>query len=502
MDQSGGKTPIVGKPQATVGQAQIWAEKRGATQKFIDLALIYWAFGTVTGIRPEVLYAQSAKETAFGRFGGVVTEDMNNFAGIKTRDARGDKREDLETFSTIRDGVRAHFNHICAYVGIDPVGQPHPRYYLVKSISWAGTIKAVEELGGKYAPYPDYGESIVTEYLNPMMETKDPGTNQDNNTNETKITTTVNSYIAVRSGPDSSSSVIGKIKPNETVEIVSILYKIKYGEGYGYINPNDTKLVMHKVCIDAAHGEKDTGAIGTRGTQEKVLALDIAKRVEKRLSKYPIEVIMTRKNDTFIGLSERANQANDEQCDAFVSVHLNSASNSSANGIETFHYATNGEGGKLASSIQNRLIQVTGAIDRGVKTANFTVIKNTTMASVLVEGGFISNVDEEAKLLNENYRDKIASAITDGILEYLGIGITQSSDVENPKPEPDDKTTIGIVKVNSYLNVRSGPSSSYSIIGKLKPDTVVEIISTHGGWYKIKYGNAYGYVYAKYVKVN
>ena len=164
-------TPILGQPQATVAQAQEWARSRNAHQRFIDIAPVYWEYGEKTGIRPEVAYCQAAKETAFGRYGGAVRPEQNNWAGIKTRDATGDRPEDHETFPTPEDGVRAHFNHLAAYVGVPPLGEPHGRYHIVKGLSWAGTIKYVEELGGRWAPSPDYGGSIVQDYLEGLLNT-------------------------------------------------------------------------------------------------------------------------------------------------------------------------------------------------------------------------------------------------------------------------------------------------------------------------------------------
>ena len=168
-------TPILGQPQATVHQAKKWARNRNAHQRFIDIADTYWEIGKATGIRPEVAYSQSAKETAFGRYGGVVSPEMNNWAGIKIR--QGGANEDInahENFATPEEGVRAHYNHLAAYTGLEPIGQPHGRYYTVKSLSWAGTVKHVEELGAKWAPNPDYGNSIIRDYLNGILETEAP----------------------------------------------------------------------------------------------------------------------------------------------------------------------------------------------------------------------------------------------------------------------------------------------------------------------------------------
>ena len=163
-------TPILGAPQASVSQAQQWAKDRGAHPNFIDIAAVYWSIGRQIGIRPEVAYAQSAKETAFGRYGGVVSPEMNNWAGIKTR--QGGANEDInahERFASPEDGVRAHFNHLAAYTGLNPLGEPHGRYHTVMSLSWAGSVRTVEELGGKWAPNPDYGASIVRDYLNGIV---------------------------------------------------------------------------------------------------------------------------------------------------------------------------------------------------------------------------------------------------------------------------------------------------------------------------------------------
>ncbi|MDD6213794.1 MAG: S-layer homology domain-containing protein [Firmicutes bacterium] len=161
-------TPICGAAQISVGQAKAWAKKSGAAERFIDIADIYWKYGEITGIRPEILYAQAAKETGYGKYGGNVLPEQNNWAGIKVKGATGDRTEDHETFETPDDGVRAHFNHMSAYIGLEPVGTPHGRYYSVKTLKWAGSVKTVEELGGKWCPDLYYGYSILHNYLEKM----------------------------------------------------------------------------------------------------------------------------------------------------------------------------------------------------------------------------------------------------------------------------------------------------------------------------------------------
>ncbi len=162
-------TPIIGRAQVTVKSAMAWAQAHNAAELFIDAAQYYWLYGERTGIRPEVMYAQAALETGYGHYGGSVTPDMNNFAGIKKHDASGDAPEDHEVFAAREDGVRAHFNHMCAYTGLEPIGDVHGRYNIVKTCSWAGTVTTVEDLGGKWCPDPEYGKIIVTKYLADMM---------------------------------------------------------------------------------------------------------------------------------------------------------------------------------------------------------------------------------------------------------------------------------------------------------------------------------------------
>ena len=134
------------------------------------------------GIRPEVLYAQAAKETAFGNYTGVLPPTHNNWAGIKIREGGPNNDPDAhEKFNSPEDGVRAHFNHICAYVGKEPIGEPHGRYHTVMTTSWAGTIRYVEELGARWAPASGYGESIIQDYLEGLLSTPEPEEAPDKN---------------------------------------------------------------------------------------------------------------------------------------------------------------------------------------------------------------------------------------------------------------------------------------------------------------------------------
>lgn len=167
-------TPILGAPAVFLQQAREWARRRKADALFIEIAAYYWEYGLLTGIRPEILYAQSAKENAFGHFGGAVQPGQNNWAGIKVRSPKGDSTADFESFATPLEGVRAHFNHMCAYVGLQPLGVPHGRYWVVLAQPWAGQVRFVEELSGRWAADKGYGASIVRDYLGGLLETEAP----------------------------------------------------------------------------------------------------------------------------------------------------------------------------------------------------------------------------------------------------------------------------------------------------------------------------------------
>ena len=163
------QTHIMGDAQISLASAKKWAKARGAHERFIDIAQYYWLYGDLTGMRPEVLYAQAAHETNFGKYGGRVLPEMNNWAGIKKYGATGDETEDHETFETPEDGVRGHFNHMCAYTGVSPIGETHGRYSSVVRLKWAGTIKYVEQLGGTWCPDTQYG-NLVLKLIAQMLE--------------------------------------------------------------------------------------------------------------------------------------------------------------------------------------------------------------------------------------------------------------------------------------------------------------------------------------------
>lgn len=170
------------------------------------------------------------------------------------------------------------------------------------------------------------------------------------------------------------------------------------------------------VILDAGHGGHDRGAaIGY--VFEKHLALDTARRVEQLLRAQGLKVIMTRSTDVFIPLEGRSSKGNSVRNAIFVSIHYNYSRGGSGHGLETYWCHEDSRG--LAGYIQAYLIQQTRLTNRGVKHANYHVIRETKRnPAVLVECGFVSNSGERAGMMAGQYRERIAEGIAKGILGF------------------------------------------------------------------------------------
>ncbi len=221
------------------------------------------------------------------------------------------------------------------------------------------------------------------------------------------------------------------------------------------------------IVIDPGHGGEDTGAIGPGGTPEKKITLEIALRLKKAIEeRLPhVNVVLTRTDDTYIPLKERTALANRVRADLFLSIHANAAYRRGASGVETFFLSleasdnearmlaalennmipaeelnsmdglkevdeltsilwdltqteTHHESQLLAEFVHTSLVDAVREENRGVKQAPFIVLAGATMPAVLVEVGFISNPEEEIKLSQSVYQERIARAIATGILNF------------------------------------------------------------------------------------
>lgn len=248
----------------------------------------------------------------------------------------------------------------------------------------------------------------------------------------------------------------------------------------------------HNVFIDAGHGGKDNGS-SYNGYLEDNINLQIARRVESKLMLEGFKVEMSRNDDTYVSLSDRAFKSNNSSADVFISIHQNASLNKKANGIETYYLS---QGNKdLADIVHKNLITYTNATDRGVRKGNFQVLRDNRKPSILLECGFISNQSEGDKLNSAIYQDKLASAIVDGIKDYLKV-----SDLDTSTSSSNKANVSNYATALNDVNVMSDRGKNFEVIGKLPRGTKVEVIDTKFDWHKIKYKNGYGYVSGVYVK--
>ncbi len=157
------------------------------------------------------------------------------------------------------------------------------------------------------------------------------------------------------------------------------------------------------------------------GLYEKDIALAISQRLGSALEKMGYTVVYTRTDDSDVDLDPRVQIAEDAKANVFISIHLNSVESKSedVNGIETYFApgATSGEA--LARAVHEEVIAATNANDRGVRSARFYVVRNTSMPAILIETGFITSPEESGNLNTASYQQKIADAIARGVDAFL-----------------------------------------------------------------------------------
>ena len=189
---------------------------------------------------------------------------------------------------------------------------------------------------------------------------------------------------------------------------------------------------MPKVFLDAGHGGKDPGALGN-GLREKDINLSVALKIGDVLKSHGVDVGYSRTTDVFVELQDRTTMANNFGADVFVSIHCNAFHDSSAQGVETYSYPGSVSGRDLAKAIQDSIV-ASGVytVNRGIKTANFAVLRQTNMPAALVELAFITN-PQDADILR-NRQDDLALAVAKGILNNLGIPYKETHKDDKNKP--------------------------------------------------------------------
>ena len=174
-----------------------------------------------------------------------------------------------------------------------------------------------------------------------------------------------------------------------------------------------------RIIIDVGHGGKDAGAIGINGIQEKYIVLDIANTILKLNNEMekPLDIYLTRYSDTLISLSDRTKLSKVLKADLFVSLHCNHSDNPDARGIEVYALRKKERFSKesvfAGYKIERALCETIGYESRGVKFANFQVLRETTdyCPAILMELGFLSNWDEGSYISDNNNMERIALSI-------------------------------------------------------------------------------------------
>ena len=212
-------------------------------------------------------------------------------------------------------------------------------------------------------------------------------------------------------------------------------------------------------CIDAGHGDHDSGALAPDGSKESDYALDVAKRAKDILKNF-MGVIMTRERDVYLTLSQRVAVCNRRKCNSFVSIHFNSAKSPNATGRELFTTRGQNNSDKLADKIEahndlllpnqrTRRDNSDGDID---KEANFYVIRHADCAAVLVEGEFIHTDHGSKWIALDSNRQKMAEAIAYGVMDFHCIAY--NSNPSSPVDDSAQKTIEErVARIEKHLNL-------------------------------------------------
>lgn len=224
---------------------------------------------------------------------------------------------------------------------------------------------------------------------------------------------------------EESAADTGASDSGESSTIVGGTVSDAYKTGIVAATAEDSAKV---IMLDAGHGGEDPGAIGNLDGEyinEKDLTLAITYKVKDILESNGYTTSMTRTGDTLPSLTERPAQANEEGCALFVSIHINSAAATEANGTEVY-WADENNGDEygitskeFAENVLESMLKYTGANDRGVKMTNWAVTRRSEMPAILIEVGFISNDAELRAMCSDEYQNKVAKGIAEGIIETL-----------------------------------------------------------------------------------
>ncbi|MFS0673304.1 N-acetylmuramoyl-L-alanine amidase [Ornithinibacillus sp. 179-J 7C1 HS] len=239
-------------------------------------------------------------------------------------------------------------------------------------------------------------------------------------------------WLNMRSEPTTTASIVGRLSHGNKVSI----FQKRNGWVQTYYNgekvwvaarhlapAHEEKVFLaegllsgYTIVIDPGHGGKDPGAIGHNGVLEKNLILETSLKIAKALEDNGAKVILTRADDSFVTLSDRVFISNQNSTDAFISIHFNAFDADYVGGINTYYHMN---GKRLANEIQMALSKEVPLKNRGVIQHDYRVLRDNKYPAVLLELGFITNTAELATLQTDDYKDKVARAISIALISYF-----------------------------------------------------------------------------------
>lgn len=230
-----------------------------------------------------------------------------------------------------------------------------------------------------------------------------------------------------------------------------------------------------KWYLDFGHGGKDPGALGQNKTKESDTVLKIGLQVKNNLEQAFEKVITTREYDKYYSLDYRSSKANNNKCDYFVSLHMNSSTNKSAKGCEVWVYDKNSKLYSLANNLTINLSKNLNTSNRGVKISKeFSVLRKTTMPALLIEIDFISNSIVENNIKSSKYIKDIADTISSTLLSFVNKSITNDVSFNNSSSvENIDKANFYRVCIGAFNDKNNAIKLKNEAISKGFKDTYI-----------------------------
>jgi N-acetylmuramoyl-L-alanine amidase len=319
------------------------------------------------------------------------------------------------------------------------------------TLSKGGKVSIVEKINLWYKIKTSKGYGwVMSNYVKTASSTTPP-TDGDGPTTPTipikdKFGKVTASSLNVRKGPGTQYATIKALSSGTIVELKGEnngWYQIVFGTITGWVSKSYIKIVDQQdaelgdftLVIDPGHGGTDPGTTFKTSSgvtlKESVIVLSVSKYLKTYLNNLPINSYFTRETDVYPTLTQRVSFAESKKADAFISIHINSTPSHTGDGTETYYYgeaaarATTASKEKLADSmafadfVQKRLVEKLKLDDRGTKSGNFHVIRESSMASILTELGFVDNPKDNVKLASPSWQKEAAKGIYLGILDYL-----------------------------------------------------------------------------------